>query len=295
MPCFNPIPAFYRRGSKGSKGELCLSHRDLTYPLSWYEIIKLPCGKCIGCRVTKSREWANRIMCEASMSDKNWFVTLTYEDSKVPLLENGLQTLVKRDVQLFFKKVRKNVGSFRYYLSGEYGETTLRPHYHACIFDFPLCDLVLYKRSATGLLYNSPVLSKCWGLGHVVIADLSWESAAYVARYTLKKVSGVSADNHYAGRLPEFAVMSRRPGIGSFYYDRYGADVFPSDELVINGSVYKPPRYFFDKFYLTNEDEAVKLKTIRRESVVPLSDSRLAVKEEIAQAKIKRLNEMRGI
>lgn len=291
--CTSPLVAFYRRGSKGQPGVLHLSKNDCKFPLSWYEIINLPCGKCIGCRVGKSREWANRIMCESQMHEDSWFVTLTYENEHLPILPNGLQTLEKRDVQLFFKKVRKNVGQCRYYVSGEYGESTLRPHYHACIFGLSLRDLVPYKSTASGMLYNSDALAKCWGLGHVVVARLTWECAAYVARYTLKKVGGDSADAHYLGRLPEFSLMSRKPGIGGHWWEKFASDVFPSDQMVIDGRVYKPPRYFFEKYRLQDPEQADIIKTIRRESVVPLSDSRLGELQELAELKIKRLNETR--
>lgn len=179
----------------------------------------VPCRQCIGCRLEYSRQWANRLMIELGNHnpDMCWFVTFTYENE--PVNKNGYQTLVKRDVQLFNKRLRYYLGeenTYMYYIAGEYGEQTFRPHYHGILFDVPLQDLKFLKNTASGPLFTSKFLDDCWSLGDCYIAHVEWSDCAYTARYMTKKLKGERALEYDAFDVQkEFALMSKNPPIAS--------------------------------------------------------------------------------
>ena len=145
------------------------------------------------------------------MWDRNCFVTLTYNDEHLPA--NG--SLNKRDITLFLKRLRKRYGKgIRYYQCGEYGELLSRPHHHAILFNHDFEDKQLWSVRGGVRLYRSASLEQLWPYGYSTIGDVTFESAAYVARYVVKKITGEREGEHYRGKMPEFATMSRRPGIG---------------------------------------------------------------------------------
>jgi hypothetical protein len=228
-----------------------------------------------------------RCVHEASLYEENCFVTLTYE--KMP---HG-ESLDKTEFQRFMKRLRKAVGPVRFYHCGEYGDQGGRPHYHALLFGYDFPDKVLHSEKGGNKLYTSELLGKLWPLGFSLIGAVTFESAAYVARYIMKKINGDSADEHYQGRQPEYTTMSRRPGIGKQWYDKFKNDVFPSDEVIVRGVQTKPPRFYeniLDKndpvMYASVKAER-KLKGLRASSD---NDSfRLRVKEECASSKMKLL------
>lgn len=208
-----------------------------------YGLRKIPCGKCLGCRLDYSRNWADRMMLELETMKKAVFVTLTYNNAHIPYklikLEDGEEvpigyTFCKRDVQLFMKNLRRDYEGvkIRFYLAAERGETTLRPHYHAIIFgigidDFP--DRIPKGVNELGQQYYIvPELEKCWhefdekkndlgSRGFVLASDVSYATCAYVARYVTKKAVPVSNIDELEGLDDEFNLMSRRPGIGMQY------------------------------------------------------------------------------
>lgn len=212
-------------------------------------------------------------MHEAQMHDANSFVTLTYDDSHLPPTGG----LVLRDWQTFAKRLRKKSGAFRFYHCGEYGDRHGRPHYHALIFglDFS-ADRVLYSESRGNALYTSPTLTETWGMGLSIIGELTFQSAAYVARYCMKKVTGKQAAEHYqtinteTGQVhdvrPEYTTMSRRPGIGSSWFSKYSSDVYPSDQVISNHKPSRPPRFYDSQFELTDPDALALVKDGRRAS-----------------------------
>lgn len=195
-------------------------------------------------------------MHEASLHPANSFLTLTYSDENYPT--DG--SLNKSHFQLFMKRLRRRSSvPLRFFHCGEYGETTGRAHYHACIFgeDFSSTREFLKFNKQGDKLYRSDFLDDCWGLGYANLGDLTFESAAYVARYTLKKTlvcSGVDSlaerKTAYAkylnGRQPEYVTMSRRPGIGAAWFGRFNPEVYPSDSVVMRGKEMLPPP-FYDK------------------------------------------------
>lgn len=244
------------------------------------DYILIPCGQCIDCRLQYSRDWANRCMLELEYHDAAWFITLTYDDDNVPRHdyadpETGelfqSLSLEKRDLQLFFKRLRKSFPNdkIRYFCAGEYGSETFRPHYHCIIYGLHLDDLQFYKKNFEGSPYwNSEKLSKIWGKGHVVIAEVNWETCAYTARYIMKKLKGQEAVFYDMHNLqPEFTVMSRKPGIARQWYDDH-PDLYDYDFIHLKtekgGLKFKPPRYY-DKLYdVEYPDEMHEIKEIRK-------------------------------
>lgn len=301
MPCYSPLHAW--RGGVLPSGKREILFKKSRSGTASVVSLKLPCGQCIGCRLERSRQWALRCVHEASLHDRNCFITLTYNDDNIP--DGG--SLCVRDFQLFMKRLRKYAhGSrIRFFHCGEYGDKLGRPHYHAIVFGFDFDDKVLYKVTPRGdKLYRSSALESLWTVGHSILGDVTFESAAYVARYCVKKVTGKNADLHYADvvtgelRKPEYTTMSRRPGIGRGWYDKWKADVFPRDYVVSRGIKMRPPK-FYDGIYELEDLETFRSLKVRRISRVreldptglgETGDRRLRVKEEVKLAQISQLS-----
>lgn len=193
------------------------------------------------------------------MHDENCFITLTIDDENLVYggQEHGI--LVPRDLELFWKQLRKRTGKrFRYFACGEYGSKSNRPHYHACVFGLDFEDKKLYQIKDGIYLYTSDFLDSVWKRGLCTIGDVTFESAAYVARYTMKKHTRLAA--LLKGVPAEFIRMSRggRPskdgtpgqgGIGSSWYQKFKTDVFPHDKITVRGGIQcKPPKFYSKKF-----------------------------------------------
>lgn len=232
----------------------------------------LRCGQCMECRLAYSREWAIRITHEAQMHDASCFLTLTYHDDYLP--EHG--QLFKRDLQLFFKRLRKRVGRFRYVACGEYGELKRRPHFHVALFgtDFR-SDRVEYGEGIQGdKIYVSPTVAQAWGksyypLGHS-IGSLTFESGAYIARYITKRISGVGASpaplhsDPATGELifpnPEFLLCSK--GIAKGWFREYFfQDVYPHGRVITAQGTPAPiPRYYKELLKEVGTDLSLNLQ-----------------------------------
>lgn len=228
-----------------------------------------------------------RCLHEAKMHKYNAFITLTYDDAHLP--KDG--SLCYRDFQLFMKRLRKCIRvPVRFFMCGEYGETTNRPHYHVLLFGYQFSDLMYWGNSPTGHpVYRSAVLETLWTDGNSLIGDVSRESAGYVARYCMKKVTGDLAEAHYNGRVPEFARMSLKPGIGAEWFLRYGSDCLPCDYVVADGMKVPVPR-FYDKLFKGDLDEVkYRREVYGRKFSENNSPERLAVREEVAKARIRSL------
>lgn len=254
---------------------------------------RLPCNTCLGCRIDYSRMWALRCVHESKLFDDNCFVTLTYDNDHIKMGRER-PSLFKRDLQLFFKRLRKHF-DVRYFACGEYGDTTHRPHYHACLFGLDFKDKVLYSRSNGNDLFRSDTLDRLWGNGNCLIGAMSAESAAYVARYCLKKLS-VDFKHYFKdeGIEPEFLAMSRRPGIGRGYFDMFNSDFFVVDKCITSSGVYSVPRYYSDILRVIDNDLFVHVKAMRdeRKRKVELFErmpKRLSVKAAVKAAQIKAL------
>lgn len=277
LPCFTPVNAWLFPELKTPNGKAFISFEEPSAQENKYrQPIKLPCGKCDGCRIDRSRQWATRCFLEASLHNENCFVTLTYRPEFLP--KNG--TLIKRDLQLFLKRLRRKFGQkiIRYFACGEYGEKKMRPHYHICIFgfDFPKENKQLLPNSNPKYpLYQSADLFACWGkgkgknfksYGHSSVGSLTWESAAYTARYIMKKVLGDRAAEHYKQLIPEFNTMSLKPAIAHEWLKKYHSDVYPDDFVVLpNGQKQKTPKFFDKKYELLNPDAMSKIREKRKQ------------------------------
>lgn len=350
MPCFHPISAYALPG-----GGVTFNRRE-----SSGRIQKIPCRNCIGCRLKKTKEWGVRCMLEAQLHRQNSWVTLTYRDETVP--HGG--TLVPEDLTLFLKRLRRHVDyhcdgqQLRYFACGEYGEICQncfkspknasdpcrcvkyvkshgRPHFHIVVFGYQFPDLEPFKVVRGNQYYTSAIAEKLWQKGYVTIGEVTNQSIEYTARYVMKKINGDKAEKHYeridaSGEIhkikPEYNTMSRNPGIASKWFDSFGTDVYPRDEIVliqkggqsqlpklvegdpleamlrnprvktlrdIQAKVYKPSGYF-DTLYKRKHGE-IALQAIKAKRQVAMEKNkadntpeRLAVKEEIAQIKLKK-------
>lgn len=268
--------------------------RWLGEPIYHPKDIMIPCGGCKECRLAKSRQWADRMMLELDHSKTAVFVTLTYDPEHIHVSmfddnDEPIFTLDKRDVQLFLKRLRKRFEprELRFYLSGEYGDSTGRPHFHAIIYGLSLSDFPdarpLFRNKFNQWIYTSEFFTSIWGLGLCSIANVSWQTCAYVARYTLKKLTGAMSDI-YALRqqLPPFALMSRKPGIAG-YYPLEHPDCFDKSYLYTRDDYGVSPRtkmflpsYIFDKLSLINPELYAKIKAERRLSAKLSMDNQLA-------------------
>lgn len=270
MGCDFPIKA-YRSEVKSPDGKRLLTFNPLK-AVNSTSPMEIPCNNCMGCRLERSRQWAVRMMHEAKMHPSNAFITLTYDDQHVP--QN--YSLDLRHWQLFMKRLRKSLPQkLRFFACGEYGDQLGRPHYHAIIFNHDFNDKTHFSTINKQKLYTSIQLTNLWQQGHCTTGTVSFESAGYVARYCTKKINGALAPDHYYrfspvdGKTynvkPEFAVMSRRPGIGSTWLDAYKTDVFPSGFIIVNGVPQAPPRYYITK--LTEEQQTRLKRQARRRSL----------------------------
>lgn len=327
MPCYHPLKRFLIGGSTVNgkpDGKVTSYDVQVVYQMvsggPWYSscssdcpsafrisscFVEIPCGHCIGCRLERSRVWANRCLLELEYHDSAYFVTLTYNDDHLPLHwyadpETGeasaqSASLSKRDFQLFMKRVRKAFpdDKIRFFACGEYGPNTFRPHYHAILFGLHLDDLVPFGRSVQGhQYYISESLQRCWyiderrsdqlpGLiGHLVVANVTWETCAYTARYITKKLTGPEAQFYSDFNIePPFSLMSRRPGIARQWYDDH-PDLYDFEYISVKtpegGKKFRPPRYF-DKLYDIDEPEkSAALKETRKRMAEQAKVAKLA-------------------
>ena len=308
MPCYHPLTGYRAKAPNPSGKYSLVFNRSQGYV---DQPITVPCGGCIGCRLEYSRQWAVRCMHEAQLWENNVFLTLTYRNEDLPK-DNSL---VKSDFQKFMKRLRKNNQGIeedsngkrpiRFFHCGEYGENFGRPHYHALIFNFDFSNKYFWRLSPCKnyKIYRSESLEKLWPYGFAEIGSVTYQSAAYVARYVVKKVKGEAALDHYneynqdtgeitSERTPEYVTMSRRPGIGQGWIEKYKTDVYPNDICVVDGQEWKPPRYYDNQL---DELELAKIKGRRKahaktDSVVYNSTiPRRLTREKVKQTQLNRL------
>lgn len=277
------------------------------------------CRKCIGCLEKKARDIATRIGHEASRHKHKSFLTLTHTDEHLP--PHG--SLRKRDLQLFMKRLRKAFPAVRikFYGIGEYGSKTLRAHYHVCVcgVDFSEDRVERGKSHKGHRMFESPTLDKLWGKGRCTIQELTVETAGYAARYMVSKLDTAQfwagsaggdefwfhdpISGNWLRRQKEFALMSRRPGLGKAWLEEFSSDVFSvdatskelkADVTLRGGFKHHPPRYYDTVLRQWCEDDYQAMKEARRASMMTLnavvdsSPKRLAVREEVHQARSAR-------
>ena len=237
------------------------------------------------------------------MHEHSCFITLTFSPEELEKRQNP-SSLDVSEFQRFMKRLRKKYGrGVRFFHCGEYGEQNKRPHYHALLFGVDFSDRVLWSQRQGVKLYVSDNLSKLWPYGFSTIGDVTFESAAYVARYVMKKMRGEASADHYSNWIdpitgevtevkPEYATMSRKPGIGKTWFDKFKSDVFPNDYCVVRGHEIKPPRYYET---LLSEEELQDLKAKRKENAPEVYENydermdRLWVSQIVKEEALKRL------
>lgn len=278
MSCYHPMLGVRSGTTENGKPKYVLNSfvDGVLDKFPHQDVVLIPCGKCLGCRLEYAKRWSDRIIMESKMHECNYFVTLTYDDDSVPVvLYDGvfLDTLRKKDAQDFIKRLRKHLepDKIRFYLSGEYGSMTYRPHYHAIIFGLRLPD-VTEKTGAKSVngdsILESQILTKIWGKGFVELGSVTANSASYVARYVLKKAREDQTQDFIArGQEPEFSLMSRKPAIGRPYFDAHpdmfalGASYVATDR----GSIkILPDRYF----KALTEGQAEKAKNLAKSKII---------------------------
>lgn len=320
MPCYHPLKAYNIGVKKDGKKTIVFK------ACNGAEEIKLPCGKCIGCRLEHARQWAMRCYHESALHEENSFITLTYDNEHLPEGE----TLVKKDLQDFMKRLRARIDEqygkkVRFFACGEYGDEGKRPHYHILLFGYNFPDRQAWKTTKDGEIryFISEELNKIWGKGFTLIAPVTYETSQYVAQYVTKKMTGVLTEMAYSIReyvdystgelkkiylkyydrlnpltgevksvIPEFTQMSRRPGIGSDWYDKYKHDLYPKDFVTINGKEQRPAIYYDRKYEKEKPDifRAVKEKREKfaMENQAEFTRSRLDQKEKVKKARLKK-------
>ena len=189
----------------------------------------VPCGQCLVCRINKRREWLNRLLLESTQHAVSSIWTLTYAENQIRLSPSGTPTLVKRDCQNFLKRVRKRFPrKVRFFLAGEYGEMTQRPHYHVVLFGYLLCIHVRTLRDLRGqpdavaCCPHCALIREAWPHGHIEGGQFTDEYAQYVCGYVIKKMG---SDFVKCDRVPEFSLKSLRPALGSGFIPEIASEL----------------------------------------------------------------------
>lgn len=276
MPCHYPMVAewtgeFTENNKK--KYRFVGSALDPRYKDKEQDMIWLPCGQCIGCKLDYSRKWADRMILELQVMKKGVFCTLTYAAAPKNY------SLNKAHLQNFMKEVRRNFPDVkcRFFASGEYGEKYHRPHMHVILFGLDMSDfnvkgyepLEFCGTNELGQPYfrSNFFEAELWTRGNVWLSNVSWETCAYVARYTLKKLDHKEWDPEELGIQKEFSLMSRNPGIGAEYLKQHPECVdwsqiyLPANNRGIGMNV---PEYYLRKVEEVNPDKFAPLREKRK-------------------------------
>lgn len=262
------------------------------------DAVLTPCGTCIACKLNYASGWNVRLTHESQLHKEKDFITLTFNDENLP--KKG--SVYVKEAERFIRRLRYNIEKdtrfgcepkkIRYYMVGEYGEICKkcgfsypvcmkkgcrkfdpkigRPHYHAVIFNHQFGDRktlrTIRKRNTTDyIVYRSGELESLWKKGFSTTTEVNERTTAYIARYVTKKVNGKEKEReHYEGKNPEFAIMSKNPAIGKEWFDKYRTDIFPKGYCYINGKSYPAPRYYFDLWKRIDPNAAFKYQKERR-------------------------------
>jgi len=287
------------------------------------KISKVRCGQCIGCKLDHSLMWASRSMHESRSHVENSFITLTFNDEHMP----ESRSVHKAPIQLFFKRLREKIApkKIKYLCCGEYSPKKTRPigpfnpweymsegqrpHYHAIVFNHAFLDKKLWSVRNDINIYTSDILTDIWGQGFCTIGDVTYESAAYVARYSLKKLNGKQSEtpdeitgllpyertNEYTGYIQtvEKERFHMSNGIGMEFFNKYSSDIYPADHVIVNGHETRPPRYYDD---LYDQVEPASMESIKATRVQNMENQkadntpdRLKSKEKVKMAQIRNL------
>lgn len=267
MSCYNPLRGLVLGKNGNGKADIRVVPKKSS--MTAEKEIKLPCGNCFGCRLDTSRSWAVRCVLEAKNYKDNYFVTLTYSPEHLPLgwvndpdtgevFQQGILrpdhlTSFMKSLRKYYEYHFKHIG-IRFFAAGEYGDRGGRPHFHLILFNLPINDLKFHKFNYRGDRFDtSDLISSIWGKGFVEISAVNFETAAYTARYVMKKRKG--KDKSYyetTGLVPEFTRMSRNPGIGRDYFEKNKLSIYENDFINVRvGKEFqqvRPSRYY-DRLY----------------------------------------------
>lgn len=276
MTCYHPLPGF-----QGGAGE-----RVRVLPPLGTANLALPCGKCLGCRAARAKEWGERCRHEAACHEWNTFVTLTYDDDHLPseLVPEHLSEWVRAVRQA----VRRGDGAFqsdprssvRYFGAGEYGDLNDRPHYHVILFNFGCVDVVRMGAE----LFESPRVTALWGRGSVRCGSVTGASASYVAGYTAKKLG---CDRDGVVRQKPFLRCSRKPGIGLPWVRTFAEDLRGGSVVTVDGGKMPIPRYYRKLLAGSAVLDEAAVNQVERLRGVDRSGERLRAKEKMHQALVK--------
>lgn len=275
MSCYRPVKGYINLKGKFQRQNNGAKLLDAT----------MPCGHCDGCRRRKRDDWAIRCTHEAKLYRHNTFITLTYDPENLPV--NG--SLVPHHMDRFLDNLRKRLNRkpFRFFACGEYGDNFHRPHYHILLFDYWPED----ARQAIGTDYfSSKFLTDKWKKGHVSIGQVTYASAKYAAKYTLKEPIGYKKAMHQEQRYdhlhgllvdvdPQFVKFS--PGLGKKWVEKYWTDYYPNDFIVMrnqNGTTqHATPRFYDDWLRQHHPEIYAQVKIARHENQrEELGETRLA-------------------
>lgn len=261
--------------------------------------IEIRCGRCLGCRLARAKEWSVRLQHEQMMHDSSSFVTLTYADEHLP--PHG--ALQYSDVQKFFRRLRKAGERFRYFVAGEYGSELRRPHYHVLLFGPSWTDRLPWHRSANGEMnFISERLTRLWGHGHTEVADVTPANIAYTARYCLEKAYSREDQSQYERgfdpatgeviRVPsEFIRMSLKPGIGGNWYSEFSEDLHRVDSAIARGGVRSGvPRYYQNRLRRLDAHRAEEIEVEREARLRSVQRSQGDVAEESAYLRLEHFH-----
>lgn len=239
--CISPVTCYRSKDVNPATGKRGITH-DVRKSYDGNPIMR-PCGLCIECRIDAASDKTVRMVHESKCHAANCFVTLTYSDKYLPA--DG--SLNHAHFQLFMKRLRERCDfKFKFYMCGEYGEKLERPHYHAALFGCDFNDRVKFKVKDGIQLDTSKLLDEVWRFGMCTVGDVTQTSARYVAGYVTKKITGDVAPDYYKGRRPEYGRGSN--GLGLEYLRRYGHQWMDNGFIIIDGSKYRIPRYYDEKF-----------------------------------------------
>lgn len=258
---------------------------------------KIPCGTCKGCRMAMSRAWADRCMLEAMDYQNNSFLTLTYDEDHLKELVTavdkdsgevieGVYSLDKKHLQKFHKDLRNDLVArgeprIRFFACGEYGDKSLRAHFHDIVFNLEVPDKKFYRVSESGeKVYTSEYLNKIWKRGQVFVGSVTWKSCAYTSRYVMKKITKGANDFYTRSNLvPPFVVMSRKPGIARNYYETHPW-LFDYRSMPIPGEEGRhdvfPPRYFKKRLEIDDPERYIEIKELNNLAMDIREDSKMA-------------------
>lgn len=259
--CNCPITAYKYGKTKNGKTNIVFKNPYEVTPPGME--LKLPCGRCMACRLEKTRQWGLRAEHEAKFHEENCFITLTYAPENLP------PSLEKRPLQLFIKRLRKAICGIKvkYIASGELGDNHDNPHYHICLFGWQPKDIQFLYEKQGAKYYTSKMLEMLWGYGFIIVTQLNFATARYTAKYAIKKELGSKEKT----RPAEFFVVSQ--GIAQAHVDKYGGDMAIKGQTFANNHSCSLPRYYKEKIKNTSNNLILQ-KTLDKQKKICINKNK---------------------